>query len=298
VRDEPAGEIVQLEHLQIGTRLGEGLRAAGSLQPAAVARTLAAVEDFAARARERGALLSSIATSALRRAENAAEFSQRMREVTGVALEILPGRIEAEASFRGATYGSIRSGARVAVVDVGGGSTEVAVGRDGALEDARSIELGSVRLAERYPALGGTEPGAPARAAARAARSDAAAQLAPFALFRGPDHVRAVAGTALTLGAVAYASDVEAVSGLGLSRSTIEAVLERLLDSQLEERRRLPGMLPQRADILAAGAIVLLESLRALEAETVLLERNDLLLGFLLMRREAAARPGQGPREG
>jgi len=301
VRDLPGGGIEQIEHAQTGTRLGEGLRDGGSLLPAAVDRTLAAVRDFTSRARAHGAELASIATSAVRRADDAAAFGERMRAETGVPLRVLDGKTEAQASFRGATFGSgaaigrgaargAAAGRRVAVLDVGGGSTECAVGRDGELEGAASVEIGSVRVSERRPALMGGSPGAAARAAAVEARAEIAAALAPFAAFAPVDEVRCVAGTPLTLGAVLAGSHVDRVSGMLLSRADLDATIDRLLDLTLEQRRALPGMLAQRADVVAGGGLIVSEALRLLGATAGLLEVNDLLLGFLLMERPAMKR--------
>lgn len=284
VRDVAPGALEQLEHRQIGTRLGEGLRDAGALAPGAIERTLAAVAEFAAAARARGATVSCIATSALRRASDAAAFCERVRALAGAPVEILSGRVEAEASFRGATATLPHDGVRVAVIDVGGGSSECAVGRDGRLEDAASVEIGSVRVAERYPALTGGAPGRRARAAAAAARPEIAATLEPFAALPPAGRVRCVAGTPMTIGAIRTATHVDAVSGLVLARTELDATIDRLLDLTLAERRALPGMLPQRADILPAGALVLSEALRLLGAASAVLEADDLLLGFLLMQ--------------
>ncbi len=295
MRDLPGGGVEQLEHAQTGTRLGEGLRAAGALRPAAMERTLEAARDFTRRARARGAALSSIATSAVRRADNAAEFGRRMREVTGVPLQVLDGRTEAQCSFRGATHGARAPGMRVAVLDVGGGSTECAVGRDGALEDAISIEIGSVRVSERRPALMGGEPGAPARKAAVAARAEIGELLAPLARFAPVDEVRCVAGTPLTIGAILAGSHVDRVSGMLLTRADLDATIERLLDLPLAERRTLPGMLPQRADVLPGGGLIVSEALRLLGAAAGRLEANDLLLGFLLQEGAGQERPDAPP---
>ncbi len=289
MRDLADGGVEQLEHGQIGTRLGEGLRDGGDLQPAAIERTLTAVREFVARAREHGAALASIATSAVRRADDAAAFGERMRATTGVPLRVLDGAAEAQASFRGATYGSATPGRRIAVLDVGGGSTECAVGRDGVLEDARSIEIGSVRVSERRPALMGGSPGAPARAAAAAARAEIAATLAPLGAFAPVDEVRCVAGTPLTIGAIVARSHVDRVSGMRLTRADLDATIDRLLDLTLEERRALPGMLAQRADVLPGGGLIVSEALGLLGVSAGLLEVNDLLLGFLLMERAPGA---------
>jgi exopolyphosphatase/guanosine-5'-triphosphate,3'-diphosphate pyrophosphatase len=264
--------------------LGEGLRKSGSLKAAAMERTLAAVREFVERVRAHDALLSSIATSAMRRARNAAEFGARMREATGTELEVLDGCAEAEASFIGATYGVPHDGKRTAVVDVGGGSTEVAAGCDGHLERAHSIEIGSVRVSERFADLMGNAPGPRARAAALEARGAIDEEIAAFGALRPVDRMRAVAGTATTIAAVAAGSQVERVSGTILTVATLEATIDRLLDLSLEERRGLPGMLPQRADILAGGALVLAQTLARLGTGEALIETNDLLLGYLVTR--------------
>ena len=286
VRERSDGTLEQVAHEQIGTRLGEGLRDDGRLAPAAVERTLAAVEAFAERAREYDVALQSIATSALRRADDAGAFAGEVEAMTGVPLHVLDGEVEAQASFRGATYDVQRGGGRVAVIDVGGGSTECAAGTDGVLDRAQSIEVGSVRIAERFAELTGRSPGAAAREAATRARAYASQTLAPLQAFAPVDAVRAVAGTPATVAAVAAQSHVDGVAGTTLTHAQLDATIDRLLELDLDARRALPGMLPQRADILPAGAIVLSETLRHLGASEARVETNDLLLGYLLMTRD------------
>ncbi|MBD5604913.1 MAG: Ppx/GppA family phosphatase, partial [Candidatus Eremiobacteraeota bacterium] len=116
--------------------------------------------------------------------------------------------------------------------------------------------------------------------------------LAPLAAFRPLAEVRCVAGTPLTVAAVHHGSHVDRVSGM-LTVETLDATIDRLLDLALAERRELPGMIPQRADIIVAGALVLAESLSALGVREGRLERNDLLLGFLALRH--GLRPMQRP---
>lgn len=276
------GALEQLEEGAIGTRLGEGLRETGTLGAEAMRRTLEAVDGFTARARARHASIASIATSAMRRAANAAEFGARMKAATGSELRVLDGEHEAAASFRGAMYAAPHDGLQRAVLDIGGGSTECAAGRDGTLERAGSVEIGSVRVTERFPQLAGEAPGSAARAAAAEARAEIARELEFLRGFRDVAEVRAVAGTAITLGAVAFASSVHEVSGRTLARSELDALLERMLDLTLAERRALPGMLPQRADILTGGGLIFSEALRLLGLSEARLEKNDLLLGYLL----------------
>jgi len=281
VREDADGALRQLAHRQIGTRLGEDLHDGGSLGTGAMNRTLEAVEAFVAIAHEYDAALACIATSAMRRAANAGAFAARLAAVTGVDLEIVSGTREAVASYRGATLG-IAGEARTAVLDIGGGSTECALGSGGALGEVRSLEIGSVRVAERFPALLGGSPGAAARSAAVAARAYVRDVLAPLGDFVPVAQVRCVAGTPLTIGAIVRRSDVDRVSGSWLARADVDATVERLLDLDLAARRNVPGMLAQRADIIVAGALVLSEALAALGAEAGLLEANDLLLGYLV----------------
>jgi exopolyphosphatase/guanosine-5'-triphosphate,3'-diphosphate pyrophosphatase len=281
VRDAPGGTVEQLEHRQIGTRLGEGLRDGGSLAPAAIARTVAAAMDFASVARDYGATLACIATSAVRRADDGVAFGERIFAATGAPLLVLSGEEEAAASYRGATFGAAHDGRRIAVLDIGGGSTECAVGCDGAILETRSIEIGSVRVAEQFPALLGAEPGKPAHAAAVAARAEIARALAPLRALAPIAELRCVAGTPLTIAAVIAGSHVDKVSGSTLKREALDATIARLLDLHVDERRVLAGMLDQRADIIVGGALVLSEAMRELGVSSGLIEANDLLLGFL-----------------
>lgn len=285
VADQANGRAEEIEHRAIGTRLGEGLSERGMLGAAAMQRTLKAIGSFVERARFHGASLACIATSAMRRAENACVFAERVRVVTGEPLRIIDGEEEAAASFRGATYddgpGDVR---RVAVLDIGGGSTECAIGSGGAVQQCASLEIGTVRLTERYPGLSGSMPGASAREAARGARTFVEQTLASFDAFAPVAEVRAVAGTPATIAAIATGSDVEHVRGVRLSREIVASILERLLDASLEERRAMRGMLAQRADVLAAGAILLGGAMDALQCREALVETNDLLLGYLLRR--------------
>ena len=289
IRDDARKESVeQLERGSVGTRLGEGLSEGGPLGEGAMQRTLDAIATFMDRARTHGAQVSCIATSAMRRASNAGQFIARIERLTGAPLEILGGDEEAMSSFAGATHDGtdLSERTRVAVLDIGGGSTELAIGRRGKLEVALSLEIGAVRLAERFPAIMGSESSDAARAAAEGARDFAASTVKAFERFRPIDEIRAVGGTPLTVGAIAFRSDVESVDGHFLTREQIDDVVNLMLGMDVGARRTLAGMIPQRADILPAGGLILSESLRALQLGAVRLETNDLLLGYLL-RSEA-----------
>jgi len=282
IEEVPAGGVRVVDQGSAGTRLGAGLRERGSLDPVAMERTLAAVAGFVARIRERGAEVSCIATSAMRRASNADAFAGGVEALTGVAPTVLDGAEEAAASFAGATFGARSTGGRVAVLDIGGGSTECAVGRAGEVEAAVSVEIGAVRLAEMFPETMGASPPDAARAAGALARSAAREALTVLASFAGCSEVRAVGGSAMVIGALANAVDVKSVAGTLLQRDDVDALVHRLLGMGLSARRALPGMLQQRADIVPAGGMILSEALAGLGARAALLPGNDLLLGYLL----------------
>jgi len=282
VLEREDGRLEQLEQGALGTRLGEGLRENGSLASAAMERTFEAVRHFAGRVRVHRAEPFGIATSAMRRASNGADFAGRIEAAIGASLHILAGGEEAAYSYRGATANAPRDGKRRAVLDVGGGSTECAVGVDGLLEQTLSLEIGAVRLSERFPDLAGATPGERARRASKAARATAAAMLAPLGEFAPVAEARAVAGTPLTIGAIAAGGTAGDLSGRILTRTAIDDVVERLLELDLAERKALPGMIAQRADVLPAGGLIVSEALRLLRQNEARLESDDLLLGFLL----------------
>jgi exopolyphosphatase / guanosine-5'-triphosphate,3'-diphosphate pyrophosphatase len=270
--------------------LGAGLLERGALEPHAMQRTLAAIEEFMARVSAHDARVACIATSAMRRASNGAEFSQRVEAATGAEPQVLSGWEEAALSFAGATYGTDAAGdGRVAVLDIGGGSTEIAVGRGGKLESATSLEIGAVRLAERFPATMGAAPPLLARVAGAQARAAAAQALASLTTFAPVSDLRAVGGTPLALSAVMSGTAVQSASGCVLTLSAIDEMIAWLLTLDLRARRVLPGMVAQRADILPAGGLILSESLRALGLDSAIAEANDLLLGYLLRTGPQAA---------
>ncbi|MFZ0364037.1 MAG: hypothetical protein WAL67_07515, partial [Candidatus Cybelea sp.] len=140
----------------IGTRIGEGLGESGRLGDEPMQRTLDAIAQLARAIRGHYVRLFAVTTSALRRAENADEFAERVRALLGVPLRVLTGEEEAAASYRGAltAFGTLR-GERVGVLDTGGGSTEYAAGSSLRPDNVVSSEIGAVRLSEAVPELAG-----------------------------------------------------------------------------------------------------------------------------------------------
>ena len=269
-----------------GTRIGQGIGETGAIEPEARARTLAVIDDYVAEARGFGvSAIDAIATSALRRASDGEGFAAEVQARVGIAPRILRGAEEATYSFLGATH--TRSGeAVVAVLDVGGGSAEIAVDApaharaSGSVERALSLEVGAVRLSERHPALlGGRALDDAERAGLeKDARADASAVLAPFEAVRGFTELIAVGGTVFTAAGMLCGG---AVDGTTMTHADREHLIDELLRRDLDARKAMPHIRPQRADILPAGLIVVDEACRLLGVDSCTVSEADLLLGYL-----------------
>jgi len=252
-----------LERAEI-TRLGRGVDASGRLDPAAIQDTVAVVASYAADARRLGAgEIVCVATSAARDASNGAEFFAAAEAAAGLLPQVISGDEEARLVYASA-WRDFGGGGPLAVLDVGGGSTEFTVG-DGSAPRARtSLQVGAVRLTERH--VRGDPIPAPELAALRSAAREALLPVAPLA--RGAPGARlvGVAGTVTTLEAVKQALpsyDAQRVHGATLARADVEALVERLAALPVRARAALPGMEPKRADVIVAGAVVVAEAMRA-----------------------------------
>lgn len=261
-------------------RLGQGVDATGRLADEAIERTLDATRDYAETIRSLGAeRVRFCATSAARDAENAAEFSSAVEAIVGVPPEILSGKEEAQASFIGATRG-LGAGESL-VIDIGGGSTELVVGRDERVEWSTSLDVGAVRMTERF--LHADPPTAAEIDACseflRKVIGEAAANLAPVETLIG------VAGTITTLAAYALdlpAYDREAIHGARLDIDQVRAACLSLAGMSVKQRRSLPFMHPGRADVIGGGGLVLESVLNALSATELVVSEHDILDGIAL----------------
>ena len=263
------GELRAVREEATITRLGEGVDKTQKLAPAAIARTHACLLQYATIVRELGAeRVAVVGTSAMRDAGGGEEVRAKVRELFGVEARTISGEEEARLTFAGALSGLGASG-KVAVFDIGGGSTEVVVGEGGSVSASHSFDVGSVRLTERHVR---SDP--PTRAEANAMTADAkrAFESEPrlFEAARGAAQAPiGIAGTVTTLAAVALGLepyDGARVHGHVMSTSDVRAVVDRLAALPLEERRAVRGLEPKRADVIVAGGLVVLAALEALGA--------------------------------
>jgi exopolyphosphatase/guanosine-5'-triphosphate,3'-diphosphate pyrophosphatase len=245
-----------LEEAEI-TRLGRGVDRTGLLSPEGMSATLAVLERYVQQARGVGAVeIVVTATSAARDARNGEEFLQAARTRAGVEVRVISGEEEAGLSYRaaGEDFAGEAEGRPLLVIDVGGGSTEFVLGKGRVVSLARSLDIGSVRLTERCIR---SDPPAPVeQAAVRRVVEESLRTLPPLPL---EVLVVGVAGTVTNLFAVAHGIepyDAGRVHGGWLSVEEVAAVRARLCALPLEERRRLPGIQPKRADVLPTGALL------------------------------------------
>lgn len=263
-------------------RLGQDVDRTGRLADEALARTFAAIDEYAALVARHGVdRLRFCATSAAREASNAEVFAAGVRARLGVEPEVVTGDEEARLSYDGATRGLTGRGLPdpVLVVDIGGGSTELILGDRHGVHAAESLDIGSVRMTERH--LRSDPPTRDEVAAADAAITAAIASSAvPLPRART---VVGVAGTITTVAAGVLGLDGydrEAIDQSVLAVEDVHALTQRLLAMTVEERRALPYMHPGRADVIGAGALILDEVLRSTTAGTLLVSEADILDGI------------------
>ena len=273
-------------------RLGQGVDATGEFAPDAIARTRAALADYASLLRvHRVERVRMVATSAARDVANRDVFFAMTAEVLGAVLpgalaEVITGAEEAELSFRGAVGELDSAAVPFVVVDLGGGSTEIVVGGD-AVVASYSADIGCVRLTERCLH---SDPPTPqeVEAARRVVRErlDVALSVVPV---EGVRTWVGLAGTMTTLSALAHNMTAYDSAAIHLSRvpgRDLLAVCERLIGMSRAERAALGPMHEGRADVIGGGAIVVEELARELRAragiDELIVSEHDILDGIVL----------------
>jgi exopolyphosphatase/guanosine-5'-triphosphate,3'-diphosphate pyrophosphatase len=281
------GQVEQLERRSTVTRLGQGVDATGRLADEAVERVLDVLADYRRLIDGHEAeKVVALATSAVRDSDNGDEFRAKLRDRFGIDVQIISGDKEARLTFLGATSARADRDDPTLVIDIGGGSTELVIGRPGADPDFHvSTQAGSVRQTERH--LDGDPPAADElealRTEVRGIVEDGVPEDVRGAVTRGI----AVAGTATQLAGIARALDSAAdpdtpLHGYVLTLAAVRGMLERLASVPLEERRQTPGLDPDRAPTIVAGAAILVESMEAFGLDQVETSETDILHGAAL----------------
>ena len=283
------GDLFEVARDMVITRLGQGVDRTGRLAPAALRRTMDVLARYVRRAHALGVERIRVgATSAVRDSADRRLLDAEVSRIAGVTPEVLTGEREAELSFLGATQG-LDLPAPFLVFDIGGGSTELALGSD-AVGVATSVDVGSVRITERVgPA---DPPTAEDLEAMRRVADEALGEAAERVLLGSGVTLVGVAGTtttvqAITLGLERY--DPEAIHGTVLTRDSVAEVLERLAAMTTAERRALPVMAPGREDVIVAGTVILGAILDHWAAGSCVVSERDILEGLAIEMVEGSA---------
>lgn len=279
----PDGEIRVIDEMKSAPRLGEGVGETGRLSDAAVRNALAALLRMATLTRQMGAVRTeAVATSAVRDAENGAEFIAAVRDTTGISVRILDGDEEALLSYRSALAHFDLAAGRAVVMDIGGGSLELALSADGLLDGLLSFPLGAIRLTEQFF---GKSRG---RKELEALRSFVRKELRVSVSRRdwhGSQLIGSggtftnLAGMMLARQGMARASSVH---GTVVTRAELEHVLDLLHGMPAAARQAVPGLSPARADIIVAGIAVAAEVMARIEARELVVSAFGIREGLLL----------------
>jgi exopolyphosphatase / guanosine-5'-triphosphate,3'-diphosphate pyrophosphatase len=293
--DRETGALEELVRRSQVTRLGDGVDSSGSLSDAAIARVHATLDLYRMELDEYDCQANlAVLTSAVRDADNGADFATGLREHYGLDARVLRGEEEAQLTFLGAMSGRTSASAGggdtatsphhpTVVIDVGGGSTEFVVGSNHVAGFHVSLQAGVVRMSERHIHSDPPEP-SQLQALAADVRTTFLDGL-PQAERDAVEHGIAVAGTATSAAAIEQELDPydpARVDGYTLMLGTVELLLARLADMDEDGRRKVVGLHPDRAPTIVAGMIVLSEAMRAFDLEQVEVSEHDILYGGAL----------------
>lgn len=281
----PDGALIVVRDEQIIARLGKGVDASRRITAETFSRVLGFLQRLKATAEANGATnIVASGSSALRDARNGADFVRDVKTRIGLEIEALSGQMEAELTYRGAVSEFLRTpGAHrsYAVLDIGGGSTELTIGEEGAVLRKASLDVGAVRLTERILK---TSP--PSSLAISQALNEVRSWISTLPRLLPTTRLIGVAGTVTTLAAIDLnlpVYDPKRVSGHFIRLETIEQIYEKLLTKSVVEMIRIfPQIQLGRADIILAGVIVLIEALKRFGVQGITASDRGLRYGLAL----------------
>jgi len=290
VAEVARSKLEELERRTVITRLGEGVDESGVLSTAGIERVQETLSEYAEIVERLDAAPTLVvATSAVRDASNGGEFLSEIERRFGFKVRLLSGSEEALLAFRGATLGRLLMRS-VLVVDIGGGSTELVLGDAGGPSFHVSLDIGAVRLTERYLH---SDPPSPAELdhCAMAVRELLVDRI-PAGVLHAPTTAIGNAGTITTIAALDQslpAYDRDRVHGYSVTRRAVHEQLTRLAALPLSERRQVPALEPERAPVIVAGAIVCSELLDAFALDAIEASELDILDGAALLAADLAS---------
>ena len=278
------------ERVTTVTGLRRGASADGTVATDALARLAACLDDYASRVAAAGSPpVVAVGTSAVRDAPNRGAVAALVQDRLGAELRVVGGEEEAALAFAGARHVLGDAGGACRVLDIGGGSTEVVQGGADGPRHAVSLALGVNRQGELITA--DPPPAGDVAAVREAARTLVAGAAAAFPV-DGP--LIGVAGTVTTAAAILNGRyDPDEVHGTTVTAGQVEDVLGRLCAMDDAARRRVPGLHPDRANVIVPGLAILLGALAALGANRLVVSERDILDGIALEWASSGRAPGE-----
>ena len=272
------------------TRLGAGVDRARQIGPEGERRSLEVLKSYLETCGSLGVdEIAAVGTSALRDARNTGVFKTRLKRELGLDLRVLSGEEEAAYSYQAVQKGLALGEKEVLVVDVGGGSTELIWGKGGALHRSISLDLGAVRLTERFLL---SDPVREEECARLTTTIDRELQplLVDWGIGGGFHAIVGIAGTFTTLAAIAKGlrrySHSE-VHGSCLSRAEVARQVRLFKEKTIAERKEIPGLEAKRADVILAGALLIERVMALFRVDQVTVSDQGIRYGLLHERLSA-----------
>ena len=265
------------------TRLGEGLEKSGEINREAMARTVSTIAAMVDEARRNAvAGIAAVGTMGMRTARNSEQFIDAVRQRCGVRIEVIPGEEEGRLAYLAVKSGLRLEEGSLAVFDTGGGSTQFTFGRGTVVEERFSLNVGAVRYTERYGLAEAVSPGQ-----LRAALDAISADFARLNTGHSPDVLVGMGGAVTNIAAVKHALanyDPDIVQGTVIERTEIERQIELYCSRSQEDRRKIVGLQPKRADVILAGACIVKTVMDKLSKDALSVSDRGLRHGLLIDR--------------
>ena len=280
------GRFKELLDVSTITRLGEGLSRHGRLMPSAMERTVRVLENYRAILEDHEAQVKAcFGTSAVREAENRSEFIEMSRERTGMEVKVFSEYEEAFYTYLSVKHDPLIPGESLVIVDIGGGSTEIARATRERFLDYVSVPVGTVKLTELFI---GHDP--PLREELESLSRFVRDKLPPSE-GSGDRTIVGMAGSMTTLAAMILGLekfDKRRIHGLTVPASTLDDWIERLSRMSISERRALPGMEPGREDLLLQGMILMREIVASFQGSEFVVSTHGARYGVMYEERDSS----------
>jgi exopolyphosphatase/guanosine-5'-triphosphate,3'-diphosphate pyrophosphatase len=265
------------------TRLGEGLEKSGEINREAMARTVSAIAAMVDEAQRNAvAGIAAVGTMGMRTARNSEQFIDAVRQRCGVRIEVIPAEEEGRLAYLAVKSGLHLAEGSLAAFDTGGGSTQFTFGRGPVVEERFSLNVGAVRYTEHYGLAEAVSP-----RQLNAALDAISADLAQLGSGHSPDVLVGMGGAVTNIAAVKHALanyDPDIVQGTVIERAEIERQIELYCSRSQEDRRKIVGLQPKRADVILAGACIVKTVMDKLSKDALSVSDRGLRHGLLIDR--------------